>query len=147
MMDEISLTITDIFLGNGIIIVIGCFIVGMFIKGSFKRFPNKYIPYVNALIAVVLGFAIPDTFDDKPVATKIILLLFLGLSSVGLYEAICTVVKDRFSIDLNKIYNNMINDEEEVIDSQKDTGDLPDNKDVDMDIDIPVNNDSDEDNN
>lgn len=108
-MDEILTYVTDLFLGNGIIIILGCFIVGMFLKGSFKKFPNKYIPYVNTLVAIVLGFLIPGTYDEEPIASKIIILAFLGLSSVGFYEAICTAVKNRFSIDINKIYNNIVN--------------------------------------
>ena len=83
----------DLLLGNGIIIILGCFIVGMFLKGTVKVIPNKYIPYVNALVAIALGFLIPGTYEDVPIVSKIIILAFLGLSSVGLYESICTLVK------------------------------------------------------
>lgn len=108
-MDDILTYITDLFLGNGIIIILGCFVVGMFLKGSLKKLPNKYIPYINTLVAIVLGFLIPGTYDEEPIVSKIIILAFLGLSSVGFYEAICTAVKNRFSIDINKIYNNIVN--------------------------------------
>lgn len=108
-MDEILTYITDLFLGNGVIIILGCFVVGMFLKGSLKKLPNKYIPYINTLVAIALGFLIPGTYDEEPIVSKIIILAFLGLSSVGFYEAICTAVKNRFSIDINKIYNNIIN--------------------------------------
>ena len=116
-MDEITAHITNLFLGDGIIIILGCFVIGMFLKGTFKKFPNKYIPYVNMVVAITLGFLIPDTFADKPVVSKVIILAFLGLSSVGFYEAICTAVKNRFSIDLNKIYNNIVNDKIEIVDN------------------------------
>ena len=109
-MDAILTSITDLFLGNGIIIVIGCFIVGMFLKGSVKKLSNKYIPYINVIVAIILGFIIPGTFDDEFIVSKIIILSFLGLSSVGLYEAICVVVKERFSINIHNIYNNNLND-------------------------------------
>jgi len=108
-MDDILTYITDLFLGNGVIIILGCFVVGMFLKGSLKKLPNKYIPYINALVAIVLGFLIPGTYDEEPIVSKIIILAFLGLSSVGFYESICTAVKNRFSIDINKIYNNIVN--------------------------------------
>ena len=108
-MDDIFTYITDLFLCNGVIIILGCFVVGMFLKGSLKKLPNKYIPYINTLVAIVLGFLIPDTYDEEPIISKIIILAFLGLSSVGFYEAICTAVKNRFSIDINKIYNNIVN--------------------------------------
>ena len=109
MEENFAKYLEDLFLGNGIVIILGCFIVGMFLKGSVKGLPNKYIPYINALVAIVLGFLIPGTYDDKPIASKVIILAFLGLSSVGLYETICTAVKNRFSIDLEKIYNNIVN--------------------------------------
>lgn len=108
-MDDILTNISDLFLGNGIIIVLGCLIVGTFLKGSINKLPNKFIPYINACVAVILGFIIPGTFEDEPVVSKVILLVFLGLSSTGLYEALCTIIKDRFSIDIKKICNNIIN--------------------------------------
>jgi hypothetical protein len=112
MVDFASI-ISDIFVGNGAIIVIGCFIVGLFLKGSVKKLPNKYIPYINSITAIILGFLIPDTYSDKPIATKIILLAFLGITSVGLYESICNAVQKRFSINLSQIINNIINPKEE----------------------------------
>lgn len=133
-MDDILTNITDLFLGNGIIVILGCFVIGMFLKGSLRKLPNKYIPYVNAVIANILGFMIPNTFDDEPVISKIIILAFLGLSSVGLYEAICTAVKQRFSIDINKIYNIIVNASDDMKDSGDETishepEDLPQNDD------------------
>ena len=107
-MDDVLTNITDLFLGNGLIIVIGCFVVGMFLKGSIKNLPNKFIPYINIIVAIVLGFVIPGTFEDEFIVSKIIILSFLGLSSVGLYEILCIMIKDRFSIDIKQIYNNMI---------------------------------------
>lgn len=109
-MDDILTNITDLFLGNGIIIIIGCFVIGMFLKGSVKKLSNKYIPYINVIVAIILGFIIPGTFDDEFIVSKIIILSFLGLSSVGLYEAICVIVKERFSINIHNIYNNNLND-------------------------------------
>ena len=33
--------------------------------------------------------------------------MFIGLSSVGLYETLCIIVKDRFSIDLKSILSKV----------------------------------------
>ena len=107
-MDDILTNITDLFLGNGIIIIIGCLVVGMFLKGIFKSIPNKFSPYINAIVAVILGFIIPGTFEDEFIISKIILLIFIGFSSVGLYETLCLLIKDRFSVDIKKIYNNLV---------------------------------------
>ena len=120
-MDDVLTNITDLFLGNGLIIVIGCFIVGMFLKGSIKNLPNKFIPYINIIVAIVLGFVIPGTFEDEFIVSKIIILSFLGLSSVGLYEILCIMIKDRFSIDIKQLYNNIIKSKENTQDQmQKD---------------------------
>lgn len=108
-MDDVLTNVSDLFVGNGLIIVLGCFVIGTILKGTITKLPNKYIPYINSVISVILGFVIPDTYDNENLISKIIILVFLGLSSTGMYEAICTIVKNRFSIDLKQIYNNIIN--------------------------------------
>ena len=107
-MEDILTNVTDLFIGNGIIIILGCFVIGTLHKGTFKKFPNKFIPHMNVVIAIVLGFIIPGTFDDMSIPSKVICLAFIGLSSVGLYEILCTMVKQRFSVDLKRIYNNIV---------------------------------------
>ncbi len=103
-MESILNNLNDLFLGNGLIIVLACMILGLFIKGS-TIIPNRYIPFINIIISVILGFVIPNTFADYDIVSKVILLAFLGLSSVGLYEALCIVVQERFSISIEDIVN------------------------------------------
>ena len=134
MMDEFDKVLAGIFDGNGVIITIGCFVIGLFLKGSIKGLPNKYIPYINSLIAIILGFLIPDTYSDKPIATKIILLAFLGISSVGLYEYICNMVQKRFSVNLKQIINNIININESNELTSQTLEDVPHNDNNDTDI-------------
>ena len=119
-MEDILTNVSDLFVGNGIIIVIGCFVIGTILKGTIKKLPNKYIPYINSVVSVILGFAIPGTYENENIVAKIIVLIFLGLSSTGMYEAICIIVKDRFSIDLKQIYNNIINKSESSNQTQED---------------------------
>lgn len=119
-MEDILTNVSDLFVGNGIIIVIGCFVIGTILKGTIKKLPNKYIPYINSIVSVILGFAIPGTYENENIVAKIIVLIFLGLSSTGMYEAICIIVKDRFSIDLKQIYNNIINKSESSSQTQED---------------------------
>lgn len=104
-MDEIYTSISDLFLGDGIIISIACMTFGLFLKGTFKKVPNNLIPFINIVIAIVAGFAIPGTYSDRDVVSKVIILSFLGLSSVGLYESLCIIVKRRFDIDLTEIFS------------------------------------------
>jgi hypothetical protein len=132
MMDEFDKVLAGIFAGNGVIITIGCFVIGLFLKGSIKGLPNKYIPYINSLIAIILGFLIPDTYSDKPIVTKIILLAFLGISSVGLYEYICNMVQKRFSVNLKQIINNIINVNESNELTSQTLEDVPHNDDNDV---------------
>lgn len=131
-MEDILTNVSDLFVGNGIIIIIGCFVIGTILKGTIKKLPNKYIPYINSVVSVILGFAIPGTYDDENIITKIIVLIFLGLSSTGMYEAICIIVKNRFSIDLKQIYNNIINKSESSSQTQEDVP--QENKDNTSDI-------------
>ena len=118
-MDNILTSISDLFLGNGIVIIIGCMIVGLFVKGSFKKVPNKYIPFINIGISIILGFTIPGTFEDKDIVSKVIILMFLGLSSVGLYESFCIILKDRFSIDIKKIVSKFSNTNNDLYDGSE----------------------------
>lgn len=134
MMDEFDKVLAGIFTGNGVIITIGCFVIGLFLKGSVKSLPNKYIPYINSLIAIILGFLIPDTYSDKPIVTKIILLAFLGVSSVGLYEYICNIVQKRFSVNLKQIINNIININESNELTSQTLEDVPHNDNNDTDV-------------
>ena len=98
--------ISDLLVGNGLMIAVFCMILGLFIKGSTK-IPNKFIPCINMVVSVILVFVIPNTYTDKDMVSKIIILMFIGLSSVGLYETLCIIVKDRFSIDLKSILSKV----------------------------------------
>lgn len=102
-MTDIYDSISELFLGDGIIISLACMTMGLFLKGTFKKIPNNLIPFINVVVAIVAGFAIPGTYADKDVVSKVIILSFLGLSSVGLYEALCIIVKRRFDIDVAEI--------------------------------------------
>ena len=127
-MDDVLTNVSDLFVGNGLIIVLGCFVIGTILKGTITKLPNKYIPYINSVVSVILGFVIPDTYDNENLISKIIILVFLGLSSTGMYEAICTIVKNRFSIDLKQIYNNIINKKDSSNQTQE-SGSQEDNND------------------
>lgn len=127
-MEDIFTNITDLFIGNGVVIILGCFVIGTLLKGTFKKFPNKFIPHMNVIISIILGFIIPGTFTDMSIPSKVICLAFIGLSSVGLYEILCTTVKQRFSVDLKRIYNNIVNaidDECEFSDESEDVDQKP----------------------
>lgn len=137
-MDNILTSISDLFLGNGIVIIIGCMIAGLFVKGSFKKVPNKYIPFINIGISLILGFAIPGTFEGKDIVSKVIILMFLGLSSVGLYESFCIILKDRFSIDIKKIVSKFSNTNNDLYDGSESSDEESDSE---VSTDIEATND------
>ena len=64
-MEDILTNVSDLFVGNGIIIVIGCFVIGTILKGTIKKLPNKYIPYINSVVSVILGFVIPGQVKNR----------------------------------------------------------------------------------
>ena len=83
---------------------------------------------------IIFNIVYLATYDDENIIAKIIVLIFLGLSSTGMYEAICIIVKNRFSIDLKQIYNNIINKSESSSQTQEDVP--QENKDNTSDSDI-----------
>ena len=110
----------------------------LFCNIIIKYYKELSYMLISPLIKHSLILLIPDTYSDKPIVTKVILLAFLGLSSVGFYEIICTIVKKRFSINLEEIYNNIVNDEgqkdEERDESSNQTPEDVPRDDIDIDI-------------
>ncbi len=60
-----------------------CLCIGYIIKTSFDFIPNKYIPLIMASLGLAMSILINKTVD----ANIILVGLFSGLSSTGLYEA------------------------------------------------------------
>lgn len=119
-MDNFLSCLSDIFIGNGFIIILACLLVGAVIKGTASKIPNKFIPFINMVISIVLGFIIPGTYDDRDIISKIIILIFIGISSTGFYEVLCVMVKRRFSIDLTKLIKKCLGDgSDESIETQQ----------------------------
>lgn len=109
----------NLFFDNGLVIILACTIIGLFVKGTIKKIPNKFIPYINMGVSIILGFLIPDTLSDEDVISKVIELAFIGLSSTGLYEALCIVIKKRFSIDIPALVKKYYNTDTKTIDKEK----------------------------
>ena len=118
-MDNILTSISDLFLGNGIVIIIGCMIVGLFVKGSFKKVPNKYIPFINIGISIILGFMIPGTFEDKDIVSKVIILMFLVFPLLAFMNHFVSYLKIDLALTLKKIVSKFSNTNNDLYDGSE----------------------------
>ena len=107
-MDTIILDIwymlQNLFLNEGLLILFTCLIIGMIIKGTVNKIPNKIIPGITAGVGVLLTFLIGSFIDDQ-IIVRILKGAIIGWSSVGLYECLCLIISKRFSIDLTSIFS------------------------------------------
>lgn len=87
-MNEILKFIEDLFLSNGIVIAVGCFVVGQIIKSALDMIPNKYIPLICGILGAVAGATIPGIFPDTHVVIAAINGLALGWAATGGVETI-----------------------------------------------------------
>lgn len=86
-MEQIIQFISELFISDGIIIVLGSFVIGEILKG-FDNIPNNVIPLIGGIIGAILGCVIPDIFVGKDIVTSGVLGLALGWAATGGYETI-----------------------------------------------------------
>ena len=72
-------------------VVLGCCGIGYVIKTSFDFIPNKYIPFIMAVLGVVLNIAISKSFDMNIFLGG----LLSGLSSVGLHQSFKALIENK----------------------------------------------------
>ena len=82
----IDLNVINSYLVIGV--VLGCCGIGYVIKTSFDFIPNKYIPFI---MAVVLNIAISKSFDMNVFLGG----LLSGLSSVGLHQSFKALIENK----------------------------------------------------
>lgn len=87
-MDSIFDFIIKLFIGNGVIIGVATFVIGMIVKQSLKFIPNDFIPLIGGIVGIILGIAIPDIFPDADILTAGIEGLALGWAATGGYETV-----------------------------------------------------------
>ena len=93
-MEAVFEWILDLFIGEGIVIAVGTFIIGLLIKKA-TPLDNKYIPLIGGVIGVLAALFAPSMFvgDDWFVAS--VKGLALGWAATGGYEAIRNVLPAR----------------------------------------------------
>ena len=85
----IDLNVINSYLVIGV--VLGCCGIGYVIKTSFDFIPNKYIPFMMAVLGVVLNIAISKSFDMNIFLGG----LLSGLSSVGLHQSFKALIENK----------------------------------------------------
>ena len=86
-MDSVMEFISNLLVGDGLIVAVATFVVGEIVK-SLNYIPNKYIPLIGGVLGIILGVAIPDLFVGKDIVTSGVLGLVLGWAATGGYETI-----------------------------------------------------------
>ena len=86
-MESVVEFISNLLVGDGLIIAVATFVVGEIVKG-LNYIPNKYIPLIGGVLGIILGVAIPDLFVGKDIVTSGVLGLVLGWAATGGYETI-----------------------------------------------------------
>ena len=94
-MDSVYEFIVNLFVGNGLIIAVATFVLGMIIKQSIKKIPNDLIPLIGGIVGILLGILIPDIFPGKDILTSAICGLALGWASTGGYETVKNLVSKK----------------------------------------------------
>ena len=94
-MDSVYEFIVNLFVGNGLIIAVATFVLGMIIKQSIKKIPNDFIPLIGGIVGILLGIFIPDIFPGKDILTSAICGLALGWASTGGYETVKNLVSKK----------------------------------------------------
>lgn len=87
-MENIYEFIVNLFVGNGLIIAVATFVLGMIIKQSIKFIPNSLIPLIGGIVGILLGIFIPDIFPGVDYLTAAIEGLALGWAATGGYETV-----------------------------------------------------------
>lgn len=94
-MENVFKFIVDLFIGNGLIIAVGTFVLGSIIKQSIKFIDNDFIPLIGGIVGIILGILIPDIFPGNDFITAGIKGLALGWASTGGYETVKNLINHK----------------------------------------------------
>lgn len=94
-MNSVYEFIINLFIGDGLIIAVATFVLGMIIKQSVKKIPNDFIPLIGGIVGILLGIFIPGIFPGKDILTSAICGLALGWASTGGYETVKNLVNKK----------------------------------------------------
>lgn len=94
-MEQIWNYIINLFMGNGIIIAVGAFVLGSLIKGSLDVVPNKYIPLICGVLGAVVGACVPGIFGEADWFTALVQGMALAWAATGGYETIRNLINKK----------------------------------------------------
>lgn len=87
-MEAVLQFIEELFLTNGIIIAVGCFVLGEIIKHALSFIPNQYIPLICGVVGLALGVFVPTIMPDTHPVIRAIEGLALGWAATGGVETV-----------------------------------------------------------
>lgn len=86
-MEAIIEYINSLFLGSGLVIAVGAYVVGSIIK-TISGVPNKYIPLIGGVLGALAGVFVPVLFPDTHWFIAMVNGLALGWAATGLDQTI-----------------------------------------------------------
>ena len=90
-MEAVFNWIVDLFVGEGLAIAVGVYIIGVLIKQA-TPLPNKYIPLIGGVLGVLAAIFAPGMFAGEDWFLASVKGLALGWAATGGYEAIRNVL-------------------------------------------------------
>ena len=93
-MEAVFEWILNLFIGDGLAIAVGAFIIGVLIKQA-TPLPNKYIPLIGGVLGILAGVFAPGMFVGENWFVASVKGLALGWAATGGYEAIRNVLPAR----------------------------------------------------
>lgn len=94
-MEQIFEYIENLFLGNGIIIAVGAYVLGVIIKKSLDFVPNKYIPLICGIFGALAGALVGSIFPEADRFSAAVSGLALAWAATGGYETVRNVLSKK----------------------------------------------------
>ena len=86
-MESVYEWIINLFVGDGLAIAVGAYVVGVIIKQA-TALPNKYIPLIGGVLGILAGVFAPGMFAGEGWFLAAVKGLALGWAATGGYETV-----------------------------------------------------------
>ena len=92
-MEQVLGFIVDLFIGHGVIIAVGAFVLAQIAKEVVGEKSYRYIPLACGLFGALFGLFVPGIFEETQGAIRAVMGLALGWAATGGYETIAQFKK------------------------------------------------------
>lgn len=94
---DIWTLLQDIFLRQGIVVIIACLVIGSLVKHNISIIPNKYIPVIVTVCGAILSLLL-HSFSEDPIAMQVVKGAILGWASTGVHQFGKAFLQNRFKL-------------------------------------------------